>query len=175
MALSEKSPAYEGWKVSPLPLNFDVYLFNWTNPEDFYIGSTKKPHFEQLGPYRFREVPDKVDIQWHTNFSVSFRKKSVFYFDQEGSRGSLDDKITTVDTVAHAAALRLKDKSNFEKFFLNRGLSAYKKTFFITKSAKEWLFAGYQDPLVTIGGFVSKFTSAVEVPFDRIGWLYTVN
>ncbi|XP_046803707.1 protein peste isoform X1 [Lucilia cuprina] len=175
MALSEKSPAYEGWKISPLPLNFDVYLFNWTNPEDFYIGSKKKPRFEQLGPYRFREAPDKVDIQWHTNFSVSFRKKAIFYFDQESSNGTLDDKITTVDTVAHSAALRLKSKSNFEKFFLNRGLSAYSKKFYITKTANEWLFTGYQDPFVTIGGYFSKLTSAIEVPFDRIGWLYTRN
>lgn len=104
MALSEKSPAYEGWKVSPLPLYFDVYLFNWTNPEDFRKGSKRKPRFVQLGPYRFREIPDKVNIQWHTNYSVSFRKKAVFYFDQEGSNGTLEDKITTVDTVAHVSA-----------------------------------------------------------------------
>ncbi|KAM7354262.1 peste isoform 1-T2 [Cochliomyia hominivorax] len=175
MALSEKSPAYEGWKVSPLPLNFDVYLFNWTNPEDFYIGSKKKPRFEQLGPYRFREAPDKVDIQWHTNHTVSFRKKAIFNFDQENSNGTLEDKITTVDTVAHSAALRLKNKSSFEQFFFNRGLVAYNKKFYITKTANEWLFAGYQDPFVTIGSYVSKLTSAIEVPFDRIGWLYTRN
>lgn len=104
MALSPKSPAYEGWKVSPLPLYFDVYLFNWTNPEDYYIGSPRKPRFEQLGPYRFRELPDKVDIEWHTNNnSVSFRKKAVFHFDPAGSNGTLADKITTVDTVAHVS------------------------------------------------------------------------
>lgn len=103
MALSEKSPAYDGWKVSPLPLNFDVYLFNWTNPEDFYVGSKRKPRFEQLGPYRFREAPDKVDIVWHTNNSVSFRKKAVFHFDPENSNGTLEDRITTVDTVAHVS------------------------------------------------------------------------
>lgn len=73
-----------------------------------------------------------------------------------------------------SAALRLKNKSSFEQFFFNRGLIAYKKTFYITKTANEWLFSGYQDPFVTIGTYVSKITSAVEVPFDRIGWLYTV-
>lgn len=74
-----------------------------------------------------------------------------------------------------SAALRLKNKSSFEQFFLNSGLSAYGKKYFITKTANEWLFAGYQDPFVTIGSIVSKLTSSVEVPFDRIGWLYTVD
>lgn len=104
MALSPTSRSFEGWKVSPLPLNFDVYLFNWTNPEDFYVGSGKKPRFEQLGPYRFRESPDKVDIDWHNhNYSVSFHKKSWFYFDAEASNGSLSDMVNTVNSVAHVS------------------------------------------------------------------------
>lgn len=106
MALSPTSPAFEGWKVSPLPLNFDVYLFNWTNPEDLYEGSKRKPHFEQLGPYRFREKPDKVDIEWHNhNASISFRKKAYFYFDAAGSNGTLQDIVTSVNTVAHVSWL----------------------------------------------------------------------
>lgn len=58
---------------------------------------------------------------------------------------------------------------------MNSGLNAYKKKFYITKSANEWIFAGYQDPFVTLGGIASKFTKDVEVPYDRIGWLYTVS
>jgi len=105
MALSPTSRSFEGWKVSPLPLNFDVYLFNWTNPQDFFVGSGKKPRFEQLGPYRFREQPDKVDIEWHNqNASVSFHKKSWFYFDAAGSNGSLSDMVTQVNSVAHVSS-----------------------------------------------------------------------
>ncbi|XP_005188827.2 protein peste [Musca domestica] len=174
MALSPTSPTYDGWKVSPLPLDFDVYLFNWTNPEDFYEGSPRKPRFEQLGPYRFRETPDKVDIVWHpSNYSVSFRKKATFQFDPEGSNGTLDDIVTTVDTVAHSAALRAKDANGFQKGILAMTLSSRQVT--VTKTANEWLFKGYKDPLVTIGGFVAKFVKEVEVPYDRIGWLYTRN
>lgn len=44
-----------------------------------------------------------------------------------------------------------------------------------TKTASEWLFEGYKDPLVTLGGIVAKFIKEVEVPFDRIGWMYTVS
>ena len=106
MALSPTSPAYPGWKISPLPLKFDVYLFNWTNPEDFHVNSTVKPNFKQMGPYRFREIPDKVDIEWHSNnHSISFRKKAVFYFDTLDSKGSLTDIITSVNTVSHVSQI----------------------------------------------------------------------
>lgn len=110
MELNPDSPAYDGWKVSPLPLHFDVYLFNWTNPEDFKADSKKKPRFQELGPYRFREIPDKVNIEWNSNNTVSFRKKALFFFDAQGSNGTLDDIITTVDTVAHVSTLLIKMK-----------------------------------------------------------------
>lgn len=119
MALSLTSQSYPSWKVSPLPLNFDVYLFNWTNPEEFYEGSTVKPHFVELGPYRFRENPDKVDIVWHANnHSVSFRKKASFHFDAAGSKGKLNDRITTVNTVAHVSNNTLYPNV-YSNFFFN--------------------------------------------------------
>lgn len=78
----------------------DVYFFNWTNPEDITNHSTK-PILEELGPYRFIEHPTKVDIEWHdANATVSYRKKSLYYFDEEGSNGSLDDVISSINIVA---------------------------------------------------------------------------
>ncbi|EDW75853.1 uncharacterized protein Dwil_GK14976 [Drosophila willistoni] len=171
MALSPTSRSYEGWKVSPLPLNFDVYIFNWTNPEYFYIGSGQKPRFEQLGPYRFREKPDKVDIKWHNqNYSVSFRKKSFFYFDEEGSNGSLSDVITSVNTIAHAGA-RHASESFFGNIMLNGVNSAYSQRISITTTAEEFLFKGFEHPFISIGNVLSPSM----VPFKRVGYQYPRN
>ncbi|XP_023177279.2 uncharacterized protein LOC111603776 [Drosophila hydei] len=171
MALSPTSPAFEGWKVSPLPLNFDVYLFNWTNPEDFHEGSAKKPHFEQLGPYRFREQPDKVDIEWHNqNASISFRKKAYFYFDAAGSNGTLQDIVTSVNTVAHAAATQFHQLNTFFQFVASTTLSSTQEVS-DTRTAEEWLFKGYVHSLVTLG----KMISPENVPFDRVGYQYGRN
>ncbi|XP_067625345.1 uncharacterized protein [Eurosta solidaginis] len=176
IALSPTSPAYQDWKVSPIPLNFDVYLFNWTNPEDFYVGSHKKPHFKEIGPYRFRENPDKVNIEWHeSNNSVSYRKISLFFFDEANSKGHLSDRITSVNAVAHGAALEGKNSSAFGKVMLRNVLKMYREDVSVTKSANEWMFKGYRDPLVTMASLASKLSPTFEVPFDRVGYLYTRN
>lgn len=100
MQLRPESKSYETWKQPPFPLSLDIYLFNWTNPEDFKNLSTK-PIFEQLGPYRFTEKPDKVDITWNPdNSTITYRKLSMFFFDEDGSKGSLDDVVTSVNVVA---------------------------------------------------------------------------
>uniref|UniRef100_A0A1B0BTQ6 Scavenger receptor class B n=1 Tax=Glossina palpalis gambiensis TaxID=67801 RepID=A0A1B0BTQ6_9MUSC len=164
------------WKQLPVPVTLDVYLFNWTNPQEFYRGSNKKPHFVELGPYRFIEIPDKVDIVWHTsNHSVSYHKKSVFHFDPGNSKGSLSDKITSVNTVALTTALKFKDDSNFQKMLVARTLKMYNAGVSITKTADEWLFTGYTDPLLTIGNLLSKFNKYIKVPYGRIGYLYGRN
>ncbi|BFF95494.1 protein peste [Drosophila madeirensis] len=171
MALSPTSRSFEGWKVSPLPMNFDVYIFNWTNPEDFYVGSSKKPNFQQLGPYRFREQPDKVNIEWHNqNASVSFRKKSVFYFDAAGSTGSLTDVITQVNSVAHGAARRAAD-SWLGRVSVNMAIRMYDQRLAITRSADEWLFKGFEHPFISLG----KLLRPEDVPYSRIGYQYPRN
>lgn len=100
MKLAPNTKAYEAWKNPPIPLSLDIYLFNYTNPDEFTNSSTI-PVVKQLGPYRFTEKPDKVNISWNPdNSTVTYRKLSMFFFDEEGSKGRLDDVITSINVVA---------------------------------------------------------------------------
>jgi scavenger receptor class B protein 1 len=100
MHIGPNSKSFSEWRRPTLPLFMDIYFFNWTNPEEFTNHSTK-PKLVELGPYRFREQREKVNISFHDeNSTVSYRQISYFYFDAEGSKGSLDDEITTVNVVA---------------------------------------------------------------------------
>lgn len=95
--LTPSSRTYQGWLNPTVELYQDVYLFNWTNPEELK-DKTKKPAFTQLGPYRFREYRNIINVNFHES-TVSFQKFSNFFFDPEGSNGTLSDLCTTVNMV----------------------------------------------------------------------------
>lgn len=100
MVLEPDGKTFEMWKSPPIPMYIDIYFFNWTNHEDFLNTSTK-PILQEVGPYRFREFPDKSDIVWHPeNDTVSYRRFSNFFFDSEGSNGTLEDIIVSINVVA---------------------------------------------------------------------------
>lgn len=172
LKLRPTSRGYDAWVTPPFPLSMDVYFFNWTNPEDLRNHSTK-PILEELGPYRFRERPEKVDIEWHDhNATVSYRKKSVYFFDEEGSNGSLDDMISSINIVALSAAHRARRWDYIRRKGVSMGLKLYNQEVSVIKTAGELLFDGYEDDMVLMG---KHMFDADEVPFDRVGWFYTRN
>lgn len=101
------------FKAPPLELYFDIYLFNWTNPSNLTNEDFEKPILQEVGPYRFREIPMKTKIKWHPkNYTISYRRKSVYYFIEEESVGRLDDKIVSINAVA-VVSYQIEAKKDF--------------------------------------------------------------
>uniref|UniRef100_W8B820 Protein croquemort n=2 Tax=Ceratitis capitata TaxID=7213 RepID=W8B820_CERCA len=175
MILSPGSKTFELWKKPPLNIKLDFYLFNWTNPEDFdkpYI----KPKFEELGPYRFMEVPHKVDIKWHPqNASMSYKKQSKYYFDAEGSKGSLDDEIVTVNSLAVSLSSKAKNWNLLRRKVIDMALNVYNDDISIRKTVNDLLFEGYEDVLLNLANFLPSSLTEVKVPFDKFGYCYPRN
>lgn len=53
--------SFKIWENNHIPMNFDIYIFNWTNPEEIN-DPTRKPNLVQLGPYSFKLVNYFRDI-----------------------------------------------------------------------------------------------------------------
>lgn len=60
-----------------------VYIFNVTNPDGFLAG--EKPRLAEVGPFVYREDMEKVNIQFHDNYTVSFQHKKILKFVPEMS------------------------------------------------------------------------------------------
>lgn len=157
-----------------MPLYLDVYFWNWTNSEEIENHEIK-PSFDELGPYRFREVRDKEEIKFNRDATVTYKPISYYYFDAEGSNGTLDDVIVNINLVAIGAAGKATNMEYKMKKIVSMGLNLYEEKVVIAKTAGELLFKGYEDEMVLAGkeGIVQGFDPS-DIPFDRIGWFYMV-
>lgn len=88
----------------------EFYFFNWTNWEEFNVESESrralawknvKPKFEQLGPYVFEEIHERVGLVYDDdNNEVSFNQTKTWWFRADLSNGTLDDKVTSINPIS---------------------------------------------------------------------------
>ena len=70
------------------------------------------------------------------------------------------------------AAYSLRYAPLWFKVVFNRLISKYKSELFVTKTSRELLFDGYEDPLLDLA---KHFPSGKFPPFDKFAWFYQVN
>lgn len=148
----------------------DVYFFNWTNPESIKIAGVK-PQFQQLGPYRFREIRDKLKINFSDDKSeVSYREISNYYFVPEESNGTMEDMFTTVNLVALGAVNRAQFWGYFKQKAVSLSMTSFSQDIHITKTVRELLFEGYEDSMLTVGNIFEN-----DTPFKTVGLMIEKN
>lgn len=97
--LKEGSLNYDNWIVTPIPMYLRITMFNWTNPHEIK-SANYKPNFVEMGPYVFLEKHERINVTFsRDNDTVSFYQNRTWHFVPEMSHGSLDDKVTNVDTI----------------------------------------------------------------------------
>ncbi|XP_012253552.2 protein croquemort-like isoform X2 [Athalia rosae] len=173
LTLTPTSKSYGMWQKTPIPMYCNIYLYNWTNTEEFSNTATTKPNFVQMGPYVFREVHIKVNQSWHDNGTITFRQQRFWYFEESMSNGTLDDKVTNLDVISATVGFAIRNEPRWLRIIVNGVLVQLRKTLFTTKTVRELLFEGYDDQLLD---FARKLNmSRFNIPFDKFGWFYDRN
>ena len=113
LVIAEGTAAYNAWVETPIPVYTKFYFFDILLPEDLFH-SHVKPILEERGPYTFRlkrfslgntrcsytlyrEVERKVNLTWHENGTISYRRVKFWYFEREMSVGPLTETVTTIN------------------------------------------------------------------------------
>lgn len=110
LPLTPDSFMFSKWVVTPLPLYLNFYLYNWTNPHLVHDSSVK-PNFEEFGPYVFREIKVKEDLEWdYDRHIVTYYARRTWYFDESKSNGSLYDMITAPHLPTAVSKNNIKSK-----------------------------------------------------------------
>jgi hypothetical protein len=173
MSLFPGSKAYELWKKSPVPVVMDMFVFNCTNPDQL-LEKNYKPEVVQMGPYRFHEIDEKVNITWNPNHTVTYQNVRRWNFDPENSNGSLNDIVTTLNVVPVGVSFMTRYWNDLLLIPISAALEMFEKTMWVTTPVSEYLIDGYKDPLVSMA---SRFPwlSSLLASKDRIGLLYGRN
>jgi hypothetical protein len=155
-------------------MHFSVYFFNWTNPEDFTNHSIK-PRFEEVGPYRCEMFIRKVNLTFHDNSTVSYKKLHSYKFLPDQSGGKMTDIITTPNVIALSVVNQARGFNIIKIKGIEMGLALFGQKIHVSKPASELLFDGYEDSLISLASEIGKIMG-YDVPFKkRYGWTYKVN
>lgn len=92
------------------------------------------PNFVEMGPYVFQEKHERINVTFNReNDTVSFYQRRTWHFMPEMSEGSLDDKVTNVDTIL---AVGVAIKRTPSGLFKNLSTLMYSSFFTILKSSQ---------------------------------------
>lgn len=142
------SKTLENFKSPPVPIFMQFWLFNVTNSEDVLQGSI--PKLQQVGPYTYEEKQLKYNLSFnHDEGTVTYLQNKTFFYRQDLSPGvDLSDKVTTVNAVMMSLGAKLSLKSETFLAVAEVWFQRFGVTPFITRSVRELLFDGYDEPLL---------------------------
>ncbi|XP_055598706.1 protein croquemort-like [Uranotaenia lowii] len=172
LVIKNGSVNYQNWIRTPIPMYLEIYLFNWTNPDDLHLYPTVKPHFQELGPYVFREVHERTKLIWNSNNTVTFNQRRFWNFEPDRSNGSLNDTVTNLNVVSLNTAYFLRDAGKVEKFAADFVLELDGSLMWRDKKVSDLLFDGFDDTLLDV---LKTLNQSVKVPFDKFGWFVERN
>jgi hypothetical protein len=95
--LKNNSEGYKAWLTPQAPIYIDFYFFNVTNSREFTSNWSIKPHVEQIGPYVYREIRDKTDVDFSSDSkTLRYRERKWYVFERNLSHGDENDTFTTI-------------------------------------------------------------------------------
>ncbi|KFB44704.1 AGAP008179-PA-like protein [Anopheles sinensis] len=174
---------YDNWYDPPVDMYLELYLWNWTNADD-YRQENYKPHLEQIGPYTFLERHERVNLEWSEDEELlTFQQKRIWHYVPEKSVGDYEnDRVVTISPVLLTVGYALRNEPEFlpliDGLIMLNGLATSP---FYNILVREMIFEGYDDFLLT------SLLSLLEIlppgslppielpPYTKFGWFYGRN
>lgn len=172
LRLGEGSANNDNWLETPLPMFMEITMFNWTNSHEV-LNPDVKPILVECGPYVFLESHTRSNVTWNDNGTVTYNQIRTWQFMPNLSNGTLEDEITTLNVISATVAYAVRHDDALVKLGVNAIMSLRGGSLFVTHTVGEFLYDGYEDPLLT---FLKETNSELFViPFDKFGWFVDRN
>ncbi|KAK7794068.1 hypothetical protein R5R35_001322 [Gryllus longicercus] len=162
--LSDGGEAFEVWRKPPVDLYLKVWLFNVTNADAFMNGEDEKLHFEEVGPYIYRELLEHADVHFNDNNTLTAHPKHPLVWAEDLNTHREDDLLILPNIALLSIASVIKDASYFTRLGLNLLIKQTDSQPLVQMTAREFMF-GYETSLTTLGNKVLPSW----IFFDKIG------
>ncbi|XP_076999234.1 lysosome membrane protein 2 isoform X1 [Tamandua tetradactyla] len=147
IVLKNGTETFDSWEKPPLPVYTQFYFFNVTNPEEILEGEI--PQVTEVGPYTYRELRSKANIQFGDNGTiVSAVSNKAYVFERALSVG--DPKIDLVRTLNIPVLTAMGWAQNLHlSVLIEAMLKAYPQKLFVTHTVHNLLW-GYKDEILSL-------------------------
>ncbi|EZA60923.1 hypothetical protein DMN91_008241 [Ooceraea biroi] len=167
--LRNGTQAFDWWQQPPFEFTFKVYVFNYTNVDDFEAGRASKLHVQELGPYIYNEKASRVNVVMHQNGTMTYQSKKIYHW--VGGRPENDIIVVPNIPLMFATAL-VRDLNFAMRFSLSTVLSTLHEKPFINVTTGGYVW-GYDNPLFEMAKPFIMFQR--DIPFEKFGLLAMKN
>jgi len=169
LPLTVYSDQLASWEVPPVPIYFQVWLWECVNVDDVIRGT--KPMIVQRGPFTYLEHRHKQGVAFNENYTVSYRQPILYTYVPEKS---VDEEleITMVNTPLVTIVSIVRNQSNFTQEIFNFVVKLFNESLFVKHTAREWIW-GYEDFLLKEARKVPILHDLI--PTDYFGYFYNQN
>uniref|UniRef100_A0A182R1L9 Scavenger receptor class B n=1 Tax=Anopheles funestus TaxID=62324 RepID=A0A182R1L9_ANOFN len=147
--IKEGARVYDNFFDGEVPIFFDIYLFNWTNPEEIRNPDVR-PNFVQMGPYVFSERHERGMVSFNANDTITFNQKRIWHYIPELSNGDyLSDRVTTLNPILATVGKTLEGDPLLpllDTIIMGNNLAEF---LYEDVPVREMLFDGHPDLLLT--------------------------
>ncbi|XP_035795315.1 protein croquemort-like [Anopheles albimanus] len=179
--IKEGARVYENFFDGEVPIYFDIYLFNWTNPEEVRNPNVK-PNFVQMGPYVFSERHERGMVSFNDNDTITFNQKRIWHYIPEQSNGDyFNDRVTTLNPILATVGKTLEGDALLpllDNIIMLNGLGEF---LYEDVPVHQMLFDGRPDLLLTTLGELLAILppgTAPDIslpPWEGFGWFVERN
>lgn len=170
LPLTADSDQVSSWEAPPVPIYLQFWLWECVNVAEVLGGG--KPAIRERGPFTYLEKRQKIEVQFNTNDTVTYRQVMSYTFQPDLSPYSENQVITMINVPYVTIVQQLRTQKEFVQELVDIFLRSYPEALYVNHTANEWIW-GYVDPFLEAIKelpFVGRF-----VPDAHFGYFYNQN
>ncbi|KAG5308460.1 SCRB1 protein, partial [Acromyrmex insinuator] len=160
---------FDWWQHPPLKLKYNIYIFNYTNVNEFEANEASKLCVQEVGPYEYQETMSRMNVVLHDNDTITYQTKRSFKW--IGGR-SKNDIVLVPNVPLMFTTAYVRDLSFAVRFVTNTVLSTLQEQLFINQTVNGFLW-GYDTQLFHMAKLL--LTLQQDIPFEKFGILAMKN